>query len=81
MKAQMMKSHPDTEEDEPDVSVISTRRDSSVQADGSLVLTAPRRGSAISNLFKKRRTTKVVLFGGDNRVPFMALYQVRKFDM
>ena len=65
-------------EDEPDFSVMSMRqRKSTVQADGSVLLTAPRRGSAIANLFKRKRTTKVVLFGGDNRVPFMALYQVQ----
>ena len=73
----MMRTRVDSEEDEPDVSVIDTqRRSSSLQADGSLVLTNIRRGSAIGNLFKRRRSTKVVLFGGDKRVPFMALYQV-----
>ena len=65
-------------EDEPDFSVLSLRQRSSVvQSDGTLVLTAPRRGSAFRNLFQRREKTKVILLG-DNRVPFMALYQVAK---
>ena len=66
-------------DEETDFSVMSMKpRRSTVQADGSLLLSAPRKGSAVANLFKKKKTTKVVLFGGDNRVPFMALYQVKQ---
>ena len=74
-KVEMMKIR-DSEEDEPDFSVLSLRqRNSIVQSDGTLVLTAPRRGSALRNLFRTTKKTKVILLG-DNRVPFMALYQV-----
>ncbi len=74
----MMSAGSQDGEDEPDFSVVTTKQQKSmVQADGTLLLTEPRRGSALTNLFKRKRITKVVLFGGDNRVPFMALYQVR----
>ena len=53
-------------------------RTSSVQTDGSVVLSGPRRGSAIRNLFKRNRSTKFVLAGGDVRVPFLSIYQVNK---
>ena len=49
---------------------------SSVRGDGSVVLTAPRRGSAIRNLFRRPETINVLIAGGDKRVPFLAIYQV-----
>jgi biopolymer transport protein ExbD len=75
-KVEMMKSSTGGEDD-TDFSVLTlSERNSIVQSDGTLVLTAPRRGSALRNLFRKRQKTKVILLG-DSRVPFMALYQVR----
>ncbi len=79
MRVEMMKTGIDGEENEQDFQAQSReQKKSTLQADGTLLLTAPRRESAVTKFFKKRRntTTKVVLFGGDNRVPFMALYQV-----
>lgn len=66
------------DEDEPDVSVLNIQqKTSSVQADGSLVLAGPRKRSRLVSLFTKTDVkTKVVLVGGETRVPFMALFQV-----
>ncbi len=73
----MMKTITQGEEDEPDFSVMNMKQDESivVQADGSVLLPA-QKGGAVANFFRRKRTTKVELFGGDNRVPFVALYQV-----
>ena len=49
---------------------------SSIQADGTVLLVAPRNGSPLKRLFSRKETTQVVIVGGDNRVPFLALYQV-----
>lgn len=63
-------------EDQPDFSVLNLKqRNSSVMSDGTLVLSAPRKGSALRNLFRRTEQTKVILLGS-SRVPFMALYQV-----
>ena len=63
-------------DDNPDLSVMSFKRHgSSVQADGSLLLTAPPKKRSITSLFGRRESTKVVL-AGESRIPFMALYQV-----
>jgi len=77
LKVEMMKSDLG-DEDDRDFSVINlSSKKSTVDVDGTLVLTAPRRGSAIRNLFRRAEKTKVILLG-DNRVPFMALYQVKQ---
>ncbi len=77
MKVERLKSGSENQDADPDFTVLTMkRRLCYVQENGNVLLEAPRRGSAIANLFRRRRTTKVVPFGGDNRVPFMALYQV-----
>lgn len=64
-------------EDEPDVSVLNLQqKTSSIQADGSLMITGPNKKSRLLSLFTTKDATKVVLVGGDKRVPFTALYQV-----
>ena len=73
LKIQMMRHKIEDDPDEPDFSVLSLNgRSSSVQADGSLIVSGPRKRS----IFRRNKSTKVVLVG-DSRVPFMALYQVR----
>ncbi len=54
------------------------QRTSSVQTDGSVVLSGPRHGFAIRNVFKRNRSTKFVVAGGDVRLPFLSIYQVNK---
>ncbi len=49
------------------------QRTSSVQTDGSVVLSGPGQRSSI---FKRNRSTKFVIAGGDVRLPFLSLYQV-----
>ena len=64
------------DKDEPDFSVLSFReRKSTITADGSVLLTSPR-GSKFNYSLK---STRVVLMGENNRVPFMAFYQVQHY--
>ncbi len=49
------------------------QRTSSVQTDGSVVLSGTGQRSSI---FKRNRSTKFVIAGGDVRLPFLSLYQV-----
>ena len=51
------------------------KRSSEVQSDGTVVLTYAKTGSTLRNLFRRAEKKKVILLG-DNRVPFLALYQV-----
>ena len=77
LKVEMMKSDLG-DEDDRDFSVINlSSKKSTVDVDGTLVLTAPQKGSTLRNLFRRVEKTKVILLG-DNRVPFMALYQVKQ---
>ena len=60
--------------DEVDTSVFNpTHRHSSFVPDGTLLL--KRKKSSAGGLIRRKESAKVILVG-DNRVPFMSLYQV-----
>ena len=67
----MIREGIDGEEEEP-----SSRKKSVVQEGGETMLLAAPTSRKWSLIPSRRRPTKVVFFGGENRVPFMALYQV-----
>ena len=68
-----------TGEEDTDLPILGSpnrsRNTVEIGADGSLVVTSARKKSSIPNIFRRKNSTKVIL--DDNRVPFMALYQVR----
>ena len=76
LRFERFKTGIENQDDEPDFTVLTVkRRICNVQEDGNVFLRAPR-GTGFANLLKRRKTMKLVLFGGENRVPFTALYQV-----
>ena len=69
------------ESDGPRLSLSERRKSSAVhlglEVDSDGLVVTKRRKSAIANaILGSKKSTKLLLVGSDNRVPFMALYQV-----
>lgn len=61
------------------ISTAKNQRKSKVKTDsvtGQVVVSTERRSSLADIIFRRRESTKFVLVGIDNRIPFMAVYQV-----
>jgi len=44
--------------------------------DGTFVISRRRQGALFANLFRRTNTTRVVLVGGNKRIPFQAIFKV-----
>ena len=62
--------------DSPDIP--PKRHKSKMKTDtlGQVVVSTARRTSLADIIFRRKESTKFVLVGVDNRIPFMAVYQV-----
>ena len=49
---------------------------SRLDEDGALVISRRRQGALFANLFRRTNTTRVVLVGGNKRIPFQAIFKV-----